>query len=326
MLGHRPISIIIVVSLLLFIVPPLLAQELIWKQKADLPKPLRGTAIACNEMVYFMEANPKSSSVYELDPISNIWKRKTKMITWGWNVNLAQVNGMVYAIGGDPFRDRNECYDPKSNSWKTLSPMLTARQHTNCCVVSGKIYVIGGLERGMLRDGDPREDWAKKARLSSQNEVYDPKTNTWEAKAPLPTPRQGPGIGNVNGKIYAIGGAISSAYDSPPSKIVEVYDIEKNTWERRSDFPIAITTMGIVANDETLYVIGGQTRNNKGEDIPISNVYNYDSENDKWVRTTDLPNPIQVVSATIFDGCIYVIGGCDHQFKPMKQVWYAETR
>ena len=326
MLNRKDIGITIAIFFLLFLVPASLAQELIWKPKAELPKPLRGTAIASNDGIYFMEANPRGSAVYEYDPMADSWAKISQMITWGWNVNLAYVDGLIYVIGGDPFRDRNEGYDPNSNTWRTLSPMPTARQHTNCCVVSGKIYVIGGLERGTLKDGDSWEDWAKKAKLSNHNEVYDPKTNSWESKAPLPTPRQGPGIGCINGKIFAIGGAISSAYDSPPSKIVEVYDIEKDLWERISDFPIAITVMGIATIDGRIFVIGGQTRNDKGEDIPIAHVYTYDLDNDKWLRSTDLPNPIQVISAAVLDDRIYVIGGCDHRFKPLKQVWYTEVK
>ena len=316
-------------TLILFLIlldPVAFSKELEWKQKADLPKTMRGTAVTCDDSIYLMEANPRSSGVYEYDPIADTWNEKTLMITPGWNVNLAEVNGMIYVIGGDPFRDRNELYNPKSNTWKTSSPMPTARQHSNCCVVNSKIYVIGGLEKGDMQEGDRFEDWGKKAKLSDKNEAYDPKLDKWETRAPLPTPRQGPSLGVIKNKIYAIGGAKTSAYDSPPSQIVEVYDTDKNTWERKSDFPIAIVAHHVISSNNSLYVIGGQTRNNKGEDIPIADVYTYDADSDNWLRNTDLPNPIQVVSATIFDDCIYVIGGCDQHFKPLKQVWYAELK
>ena len=49
-------------------------------------------------------------------------------------------------------------------------------------------------------------------------------------------------------------------------------------------------------------------------------------DEDKWLRTTDLPNPIQVVSATTLGDCIYVVGGCDHIFRPLRQVWYTDVR
>jgi len=38
-------------------------------------------------------------------------------------------------------------------------------------------------------------------------EQYDPTTDTWTTKSPMPTPRWGFAACTVNGKIYAIGGA-----------------------------------------------------------------------------------------------------------------------
>lgn len=326
MLYRRDIGITMAAFIVLFSVQASLAQELSWKPRADLPKPMRGTAVASGDGIHFMEANPRGSAVYGYDATADSWTEISQMITWGWNVNLAHIDGLIYVIGGDPFRDRNERYDPGSNTWATLSPMPTPRQHTNCCVVSGKVYVLGGLEKGTLKAGDSMRDWAENARLSSQNEVYDPKTDSWESRAPLPTPRQGPGVGCVNGRIFTIGGAISSAYDAPLSNIVEVYDTGKDLWERASDFPIAIMTMGIVTVNGRLFVIGGQSRNDKGQPVPIAHVYTYDSDRDRWSRNTDLPNAIQIVSTAALDDRIYVMGGCDGRFKPLKQVWYTEVK
>jgi N-acetylneuraminic acid mutarotase len=58
--------------------------------------------------------------------------------------------------------------------------------------VNGKIYAIGGYNdsSGCL----------------STVEEYDPATDTWTTKTPMPTTRAGLAIGVVNNKIYAIGG------------------------------------------------------------------------------------------------------------------------
>lgn len=306
---------------LLFLTTSSYSQELVWTPKSELPKPVRGTAITCDNSIYLMEAHTKSSEVYEYNPDADTWTYKILMITPGWNLNLAEVNGMIYAIGGDPFRDRNELYNPASNTWKTLSPMPTARQHTNCCVVNDKIYVIGGLEKGDMKEGDSIKHWEEKAKLSDKNEVYDPKLNKWKTMAPLPTPRQGPSLGVIQNKIYAIGGLKTSAYDSPFSQMVEVYDTATNTWERKSDFPVPIATHGAVIYNNKLYVIGGQIQDKNGKVLPSVNVYFYEDKSDKWARTTDLPHPIQIVSATALGKCIYIIGGCDPTFKPLQNVW-----
>ena len=69
--------------------------------------------------------------------------------------------------------------------------MPTARASPMAEFVDEKLYVIGGLfERISL--------W--------QNEVYDPKTNTWKTKSPLPTPRDHATSEVLDEKIYLFGG------------------------------------------------------------------------------------------------------------------------
>src|SRR2546423_12290840 len=58
----------------------------------------------------------------------------------------------------------------------------------------GKIYVVGGCASGRLNDV----------------EEYDPASNTWTTKAPMPTARYGLAAAEAGGKIYAIGGDSSS--------------------------------------------------------------------------------------------------------------------
>jgi len=314
-----------VILLSLSIATASFAQDIVWESRSDLPKPMRGAVVASNDTIYLMEADPRSSGVYEYNPLADNWRKATQMVTPGWNVNLADVGGMIHAIGGDPFRNRNERYDPQSGKWQTLSPMPTARQHTNASVVDGKIYVIGGLEKGEMTQGDGMGDWAKKATVSDKNEVYDPILNTWETRAPLPTPRQGPSLGAIRNRIFAVGGATTSAYDSPISRIVEVYDVETDSWQRKADFPIAVLTHGVVSHQGKLYGIGGQIRDENGKPVPTATVYVYNEKDDEWSRTTDLPHPIQIVSTASLGGYIYVIGGCGHDFRPFKSVWRGQT-
>ena len=63
---------------------------------------------------------------------------------------------------------------------------------------------------------------------------YDPKTDTWTAKADMPTARMMTATAVVGGKIYVIGGAESFFF---PSAAVEVYDPVTDTWEQKADMP-----------------------------------------------------------------------------------------
>ena len=53
---------------------------------------------------------------------------------------------------------------------------------------------------------------------------YDPATDTWRERSPMPTPRNHAAIGVVNGKIYVIGGRVGAAFISLASdtSVVEV--------------------------------------------------------------------------------------------------------
>ena len=62
----------------------------------------------------------------------------------------------------------------------------------------GKVYVIGGY-----CDGG-----------KTQNEVYDPQTNSWDTKKPVPNNNHyAPFYGVLDGKIHIIGGQVNTIRD-----------------------------------------------------------------------------------------------------------------
>ena len=84
--------------------------------------------------------------------------------------------------------------------------MPTARSGPSCVYIGGKIVVFGGEATG---------------RVFGTNEAYDPKTDTWEALAPMAIPRHGlhgatcAVIGNmvhVPGGGPVPGGSVQGAY------------------------------------------------------------------------------------------------------------------
>lgn len=284
---------IIFILLIGLICSYLSAQKIVWTKRANLLKPMRGTAISCNNKIYFMEASPKLSGVYEYDPVLDKWQKKTEMITFGWNVNLAEVDGIIYVIGGDPFRDRNESYNPIDNSWDTLSRMPTARQHSNCCVVNKKIYVIGGIT-----------DWDNK---TDKNEVYDPKTNSWQTLSSLPVSTEGPIVASVGHSIYALCGDTLREYNTLTDK-----------WVQKTSCPISITgIIGSTIIDDKIIIPGGQ---NKDEQA-MSSVYIYDTKDDVWQKSNDFPLPIQIAGITTLNNKIYVIGGCNTNWDRYDKVY-----
>ena len=71
------------------------------------------------------------------------------------------------------------------------------------------------------------------------NAVYDPKTDAWTFRAPLPTPRSGPSCVYINGKIVVFGGEATGKVFGTN----EAYDPKTDTWEQLT--PMAIPRHGL---------------------------------------------------------------------------------
>ena len=108
----------------------------------------------------------------------NSWLNRPPMPKAKSGLEVAVVNGKIYAIGPD---GTNEEYDPANLIWTTKQPVPTPRSSFAVAVYQNKIYVVGG-NVGYDKSTDSPI-------LCSLNEVYDPLTDTWESKTPMPTNR-----------------------------------------------------------------------------------------------------------------------------------------
>ena len=123
--------------------------------------------------------------------------------------------------------------------------MPTGRWYLAAPSVDGIIYAIGGYV----------DIGTSVSVITDAVEAYDPNTDTWTSKAPMPTPRAGMAAVVVDGMLYAIGG---SGEHGEFTDVVEVYDPKKNNWQTsiaplpRPRFP----SIG-AAVDGTIYVVGG---------------------------------------------------------------------
>ena len=91
---------------------------------------------------------------------------------------------------------------------------------------------------------------------------------------------------------------------------VEVYDPKTDTWATRADMPTPRSHMTVSALGGKIYAIGGGARIvfvRSGEDRPLLEVY--DTATNRWARAADLPTPRSVMSSSVVDGRIYVMGG-----------------
>jgi N-acetylneuraminic acid mutarotase len=158
-------------------------------------------------------------------------------------------------------------------------------------VVDGIIYAIGGVQ-----------DFQQPAFATV--EAYDPETDAWTTKAPMPTPRGALSTCVVDGIIYAIGGG-SDLWSSLST--VEAYDPATNTWTTMSDMPTPRMALSTSVVDGIIYAIGGCTVNQGGG--ALATVQAYDPATDTWTTKHDMPGPKDGFSTCVADGIIYAVGG-----------------
>jgi len=239
------------------------------------------------------------------------WASKTPIPTQRYRLRATTVNDKIFAIGGirlhGPLNVRseaNEEYDPIMDTWVSRTPMPTPRAYFGIVVYQNRIYCIGGSTYTY-------ESVAPVISVSGVNEVYDPKTDTWENKTSMPTPRDDLDANIVNGKIYLIGGMTNEQ----TSNLNEVYDPQTETWTTMSPLPTPVSLYASAVVDEKIYVIGGLLNRNG----PSYLTQIYDPTTDSWSSGSSVPsNPegyypggAGATSGVFARRRIYVFGGSE---------------
>jgi hypothetical protein len=174
------------------------------------------------------------------------------------HIMVATWNDKIYVFGGfvrppsivawQPI-DRAWEYDPATDNWRELAPMPTPRGAGQAVEVGGKIYVIGGARSNKPGEaGAPIPPGSIDQLVVGTVEEYDPATNQWRARSPMPTARNHFFAGAVDGKIYAVDGRIGTVFvtKSDTIDLVESYDPVTDHWAFASRAP---TTRGDVTGD-----------------------------------------------------------------------------
>ena len=214
--------------------------------------------------------------VYVFDPDTKAWTKKSAMpephVHHGMTTAL---NGKIYVFGGferpgkdiawQPVTNAWE-YTPATDTWKAIAPLPTKRGGGSATVYNGKIYVIGGAtilpgapDPAIRFDGKPHD------MCVGVNEEYDPATNSWRSRAPMPTARNHFLAGEVNGKIYTIGGRLGSTFVTRSSNtdVTEEYDVAQDLWTTKAQMPTARSGVAGGVYKGKVYVGGGEFQNDK---------------------------------------------------------------
>jgi N-acetylneuraminic acid mutarotase len=129
-------------------------------------------------------------------------------------------------------------------------------------------------------------------------------TGTWEALEPIgaATARHECGFGEVNGKMYLVGGRESTD--------TEEYDPKTNTWKKVGQAPVTLHHFQPVGYKGKLYV-GGALTGGFPMEPPAPDFYVFDPANGAWTTDTRLPQGRERGSTglAVYKDKFYVVSG-----------------
>jgi N-acetylneuraminic acid mutarotase len=297
-----------------------------WVKLAPFPEPaeeLLGAA-AGGKLYVFCGLHPgwkPVGMVYEYDPDTDKWAKKKPMPLLSHHVAFTEHGGKIYAFGGftlppsgppawTPIDNAWE-YDPAADSWKALAPMPTKRGSPVAVTVGAKMYVIGGATTPPGSKETAVHPQRPHISVSTVEE-YDPATNTWRARAPMPTPRNHATAGVVNGKVYVIGGRVGAAFISAGSSnvdVVEEYDPAADAWgSARAKMPSARSAMASGVHGGRIYVTGGE-----GQNAQVMYTFRafevYDPARNGWAVMPSMPVARHGLAGAVLGNRLHMVSG-----------------
>jgi hypothetical protein len=197
------------------------------------------------------------------------------------------------------------------DAWSTRADMPTPRLLLAAAAVDGVIYAIGGTM------SDPYDE--PPYTFVGAVEAYDPATNSWSSRAPMPTPRFGLAAATVDGVVYVVGGASSTTMYEVA---VEAYDPATNTWDSTlAPMPTGRALLAAVEIDGVIYAIGGLNDSNT-----LATNEAYDPATDTWDNSlAPMLTGRASLAAAAVDGVIYTLGGTEPSLSKATEAYDVAT-
>jgi N-acetylneuraminic acid mutarotase len=235
-----------------------------WTLKAPFPLPCNHVALAAiGSKIYafggFIEQNRcPHSKCFVYDATTDAWKPIAGLLRPRGASSAIVLDGKIHLLGGRDVRsvEWHEIYDPATDKYQILDgmrgstgtqPFVGQRDHMGVAVVDGKIHAIAG--RMDSYDFN-----------TSLHAVYDPKTDGWTFRAPLPTPRSGVSAVYHRDRIVVFGGEATGKVFGTN----EAYDPKTDKWEALA--PMRLPRHGL--HGATVAVIGDMVHVPGGGPVP----------------------------------------------------------
>ncbi len=270
------------------------------------------------------------------------------------HLELVNSNGYIYAIGGIDQKNiiSNDIsrYNFEENTWTNIGQLAEKRMDFAAAAVNNDIYVFGGYNGTKLLNKVEvisSNGGTKTIRLNQESniierraheavyyngkiyiiggedvngeslntlEVYDLDTKTIETKASMNVGRKnfGASLYLIDNKFYiAVAGGENN---NEILNSVEMYDIENDKWETKSNLLTARKGLGLQFIMGKLFVVGGVSTEGSDNSIYLNTVEGFDGK--EWVELKDDTNELVCTyekrgyfGSTVAYNSIFIAGG-----------------
>lgn len=169
--------------------------------------------------------------------------------------------------------------------WEDLAPLTTGGM-VRAITLDETIYVLGG---GTFNAP------------SKEVRAYDPAADDWQDRAPMTDAFSNFGLTELSGKLYRIGGNLSSGTVVASA---ETYDPQTDEWSSIADLPVMLGHLAAATLDGKIYAIGGWSNGGVADAV-----HAYDPATDEWTPVAPMNQSRAGHTAVTHNGKIYAIGG-----------------
>src|SRR5438309_6693659 len=229
-----------------------------WQIVASMPVDVYGAA-GTSDGTYVYQAGGYSfnsgntlSVFNRYDPVADTWTTLSDMPTAAFMVSAVYYppGDKIYVFGGEDANSGvnynvTRIYNIASQTWSTGAhrPDVRSFMASGYYSDTGKIDLVSGYNTGDVTSAQP-DIWE-----------YDPVTDSFTERTPIPHAVGGAAFGIINGHLYVAGGRDGT---DTVVNLVWDYDIAANTWTQKTEMPaVQNNVCGSAVALGRLWVFGG---------------------------------------------------------------------
>lgn len=284
-----------------------------WSRRAEAAGGARGPfhSAVVDGVVYTVA---ESGDLWAYDPAAGSLYRRRDVPYPRRGFAVAAAGGRIHLTGGVDASGTPTgstlVYDPGADEWSSAQEMPTPRSALALASDGETVFAVGGLRASPLGP-----------RVTGRCEVYDPVTDSWDRRRPLPHPRAALGAVALGGKVYAAGGEgrlVLGMWGRYVSRRLQVYQVAADRWlPAAAPMPTARRQSAVAAANGRLYALGGEAAFGW-----TGRCEEYDPATDAWAAKAPVPAPAGPPGLAVVGGRLVASGGGGDPAAPA--VWVEE--